>query len=78
MRASFTIEAAFLMPIIIILLAWTIQLTIGLYEKTSETAENIRQVEELDTVSQFRNFSAASDLLEKYLDQAWIQGGWQE
>lgn len=68
MKASFTVEAAFLMPVVIILLAWMIHLTIGLYETTSEAADNIRQVEELDTVSLFRNLSGASDMLEKYLE----------
>lgn len=68
MKASFTVEAAFLLPLIIVLTAWMIQLTIGLYESVSETAENITLVTELDAVSMFRERMLASDLLGHALD----------
>ncbi|MBQ9022922.1 MAG: hypothetical protein IJ108_03275 [Eubacterium sp.] len=68
MRASFTVEAAMIMPVVIILLIFMLHLTIGLYENVSEAAENITSVEKLDSVKTFRGLSTGKELMEGLTD----------
>lgn len=68
MRASFTVEAAMIMPVVIVLLVFMLHLTIGLYENVSEAAENITKVEKLDSVKTFRGLSAGQELMEGLTD----------
>ena len=67
-RASFTVEAAMIMPVVIVLLVFMLHLTIGLYENVSEAAENITKVEKLDSVKTFRGLSAGKELMEGLTD----------
>lgn len=68
MKASFTIEAALLMPIIILLFAWMLHLTIGLYERTTEAADAWEQVEEIDSAGLFRQYAWTHEMLDDFLD----------
>ena len=62
--ASFTVEAAFLMPVVILLLVWTMHLAVGLYTRVDAEASDLRQIEQIDAVRQFINLESAKDLLE--------------
>lgn len=68
MKASFTVEAALIMPVVIVLLVFILHLTIGLYENVSEAAENIIKIEELDSVKLFRGLSGGKELMEGLTD----------
>lgn len=59
-KASFTVEAAFLMPVVILLLAGICHLTIGLYQTTAESAQDIHIVQEIHAVPMFRRLSMAA------------------
>ena len=41
-RGSYTVEAVFLFPIIVFLLAFMLQLSIGWYEKVQQEGQNTR------------------------------------
>ena len=62
--ASFTVEAAFIMPVVILLLAWTMQLAVGLYGKVEAESADLTQIEKIDSVSQFKRLEAGKALLE--------------
>ncbi len=68
MKASFTVEAALIMPVVIVLLVFLLHLTIGLYENVSKTADNITRIEELDSVKLFRGLSGGKELMEGLTD----------
>lgn len=68
LKASFTVEAALIMPVVIVLLVFLLHLTIGLYENVSEVAENITRIEELDSVKLFRGLSTGKELMEGLTD----------
>lgn len=68
MRASFTVEAAMIMPVVIVLLVLMLHLTIGLYENVTQAAENITKIEELDTVKTFRGLSNGKEIMEGLTD----------
>ncbi len=52
-RGSFTVEAAFLYPILILLIAFLLTLSIHWYENVQETAEDTQELRELDTRDSF-------------------------
>ena len=62
LRGSYTVEAAFLMPMIILILAWTLSLTIALYERVDEYASEYDTVEDFDSAKRFRNLTDGSML----------------
>ena len=59
----FTVEAAFIMPVIVLLLVWLVSLAIGLYENVAVTAEAIDAVTEIDAPGMFRTITGVSDVL---------------
>jgi hypothetical protein len=64
LQASFTVEAAFLMPVTILLLIWVISLSIDLYTRVDERAENLERIEKQNSVKEFRRLEAARTLAE--------------
>ncbi len=66
-RGSFTVEAAMLMPVIILLLAWLIRLSIGLYEATDAAAAAIGPLRDLDSLQSFRRVMLAKETIQQLL-----------
>lgn len=62
LRGSYTVEAAFLMPMIIVILAWTLSLTIALYAQVDRYASEYDTVEDFDSAKRFRNLTDGSML----------------
>lgn len=62
-RASFTVEAVFLFPIIIFLIAFMLHLSIDWFADIQQTAEDVDVLRELDTRTYF-------------LRQEMLQGIW--
>ncbi len=52
-KGSFTVEAAFLYPIIVLLIAFMLYLSMGWYQNVRQAAEDTEQLRELDTRSSF-------------------------
>lgn len=63
-RGSYTVEAAFLLPVIILLLAWTLHLSINLYAQVESAAASYEKAEDFDAAKRFRNLTAAAVLLD--------------
>ena len=61
LAGSLTVEAAFLMPVLILLLAGLLTLTIHLYQNTVRYADDLERIEEVNG-------------LELFLDTAWHTG----
>lgn len=65
-RGSYTLEAVFLFPVIVFLLAFMLQLSIMWYENIQETAENVDEVCQLETGKYFLDIGelrAVKDIL---------------
>ncbi len=52
-RGSYTVEAVFLFPILVFLLAFLLSLSISWYETVYTASEDVTALEELDTQSLF-------------------------
>ena len=65
---SYTVEAAFLFPIIILVLAFVLRLSIGLYVTVREAAEDTESVTELDTREMFLDSAQIQNFLENLTD----------
>ncbi len=52
-QGSFTVEAAFLYPIIVVLIAFILYLSMGWYQNVRTAAEDTEQLRELDMRSYF-------------------------
>ncbi len=52
-RGSFTVEAAFLYPIIVILIAFMLTLSMNWYQNVRQAAQDTEELRELDTRSYF-------------------------
>lgn len=52
-RGSYTVEAVFLFPVILFLMAFILQLSIALYENVQQAAEDVEVLRQLDTGSMF-------------------------
>lgn len=52
---SYTVEAAFLMPVIVFLLAFLLQLSIGWYESVQKASEDTETICEMETRNYFLN-----------------------
>ncbi len=52
-RGSFTVEAVFLYPILVLLIAFMITLSMNWYEKVDQAAGDTEELRELDTRSYF-------------------------
>ncbi|MCD7921054.1 MAG: hypothetical protein LUE14_03095 [Clostridiales bacterium] len=63
-RASFTVESVFLFPIIIFLIAFMLQLSIGWFESIQQAAADVDVLRELDT----RSYFLRQDLLQGIWD----------
>lgn len=59
-RGSFTVEAVFLFPIIILLIAFMLHLSMDWYENVRQTCEDVDALIELDT----RTYFLRQDMLE--------------
>ncbi len=65
-RGSYTLEAVFLFPMIVFLLAFMLQLSIGWYENIQEASENVDEVCLLETRKYFLDIGelkAVKDIL---------------
>lgn len=65
-NGSYTLEAVFLFPIIVFLLAFVLQLTVGWYGNIQEAAENVDDVCLLETRKYFLDIGelkAVKDIL---------------
>ncbi len=52
-RGSYTVEAAFLYPILVFLIAFVLTLSMNWYENVQQAAEDTEELKELDTRSDF-------------------------
>ncbi len=52
-RGSFTLEAAFLYPVIVLLIAFMLSLSVGWYQNVRQAAEDTEELRELDMRSYF-------------------------
>ncbi|MCC8029032.1 MAG: hypothetical protein LIO75_04420 [Lachnospiraceae bacterium] len=52
-RGSFTVESVFLFPMIVLLIAFMLQLSAGWFEDIQQTAEDVDVLRELDTRTYF-------------------------
>lgn len=66
-RASFTVEAAFLFPILMLLIALCMNTAIDFYTETKEASQDTAALEEMDTQRIFWGRVWISDVL----------GGWE-
>ncbi len=64
-EGSFTIEASFLMPILILLFVFLLHLTIRLYVKVDQTASEYHQVQEIKSTEIFRKTEWIRDIVQK-------------
>ena len=62
---SLTVEAAILMPVLILLMCWVLHLSIGMYGQVEETSADIRQAQKIDSVKLFRSSQARKDLVKQ-------------
>ena len=65
--ASFTVEAAFIMPIVILLTAWILHMAIALYIKVDDAASDITEVRAVDSLKLFRDKSKLEEVVENIL-----------
>lgn len=72
-RASITVEAALLYPILILLLMFLLQKTIMYYQQTYQTAQTIRSVEEPDTSKAFWKSVLTKRAMESLKEKAGLQ-----
>ena len=72
-RASITVEAALLYPILILLLLFLLQKTIMYYQQTDQTAQTIRSVEEPDTSKEFGKGVLMKRGMESLKEKAGLQ-----
>ena len=63
LEASFTVEAAWLMPLIIACLMLVLSLSIGLYRSVDSSVNAYETIKQLDMVSVFRDIAGGSRLL---------------
>ena len=54
-RGSYTVESVFLFPMIVFLLAFLLQLSVGWYENVHQEAENTETLRQLDARKYFLN-----------------------
>ncbi len=52
-KGSFTVESAFLYPIIVLLIAFMLYLSMGWYQNVRQAAEDTEELRELDTRAGF-------------------------
>ena len=72
-RASITVEAALLYPILIFLLMFLLQKTITYYQQTDQAAQGIISVEEPDTSKMFWKIVLAQRVTEEIKEKAGLQ-----
>ena len=72
-RASITVEAALLYPILIFLLMFLLQKTITYYQQTDQAAQGIISVEEPDTSQMFWKIVLAQRVTEEIKEKAGLQ-----
>jgi hypothetical protein len=63
-KGSFTVEAAFLFPIIVLLIAFVLQTAIGWYEEVEQTSVAISNQQQIDSVSVFLRDSLGDKILD--------------
>ena len=62
--AVFTVEAALLMPSVILLLVWILHLSIGLYEAVDAAAGSFEPVQEIDSLKNFYRVTFLKDTVQ--------------
>jgi Flp pilus assembly protein TadG len=62
---SLTVEAAILMPVLILLMCWVLHLSIGMYGQVEEASADIRQAQKIDSVKLFRSSQTRKDLVKQ-------------
>lgn len=72
-RASITVEAALLYPILILLLLFLLQKTIMYYQQTDQTAQTLQSVEEPDTPKEFWKSVLTKRGMESLKEKAGLQ-----
>jgi hypothetical protein len=63
-KGSFTVEAAFLFPILVLLIAFVLQTAIGWYEEVEQTSAAISNQQQIDSVSVFLRDSLGDKILD--------------
>ena len=72
-RASITVEAALLYPILILLLMFLLQKTIMYYQQTDQTAQTLQSVEEPDMSKAFWKSVLTKRAMESLKEKAGLQ-----
>lgn len=62
-RASFTVEAAFIMPIVVLLLVWCVSLALDLHTQVKKSAGEFSKVEKIYSVEEFRTLSKGTGIM---------------
>lgn len=68
MRGSLTIEAAIIVPMLLMVFALTMESALTMYDECRETAALIMEEPEPDTVKLFYRWKAAGELLNEGVD----------
>lgn len=63
LQGNYTVEAAFIFPIIILLMAGMLQISIRLYQKVDTVASDLTKLEQIDSVRDFRVAEFAEKLI---------------
>jgi hypothetical protein len=63
-KGSFTVEAAFLFPILVLLIAFVLQTAIGWYEEVEQTSVAISNQQQIDSVSVFLRDALGDKILD--------------
>lgn len=63
LEGSLTVEASFLFPVLILLLAFILNMAIGLYETVDRTAADWETVKNLDSTEMFLNTILVQDMI---------------
>ena len=63
-RGSLTVEASFIVPIVLICILVILEQGIALYTQTVETAQKQEMWKELEPVKRFRNLELIEDVIE--------------
>lgn len=66
-KGSYTVEAAILVPLLVFLVMWALQLGIGFFEE-SRKREVCSELENLDIVKEFYNYQIIGEIGEELLD----------
>ncbi len=68
-RGSFTVEAVFLYPIIVALIAFMLSISINWYQSIRETAADTAELTELDTMENFLTGTSVDSFIETVTDR---------